>query len=128
MIWLLMTFARRAVDGAAAFVAREHAAVLTSSWGSANHWDIKGVRYLLDYSTWGQALTCQPCPSAHFFNDTRLAFVRTSWTSPTATYVAVKGGDNHLQVRIEAVGSSFPFLHSPRRRPSIARRLAHVLA
>ena len=51
--WLLMSFARRSDDGAAAYTARQRAAALSPVWGSTNHWDIKGVRYLMDYTLTG---------------------------------------------------------------------------
>lgn len=99
--WVTMSFARRSGDLGVAWYARQQAAALNATWGSSGHWDIKGTRYLIDWAPGGTEADYEALPKgwAYPSQGLRLAFLRTAWQRGAAsgTFLAAKGGDNHLQ-------------------------------
>lgn len=102
--WALMTFARQALAAGAsgapayAFVARQWAAAIPAngSWYTPNHPSYLGTRMLMDWQTAGDAADLAALPLGMAHDGARIAFLRSSWSAPGASWLGIKGGDNHL--------------------------------
>jgi len=99
--WQSMAMARRNKDKAMAYVARQRALDPLSPCETqdpqSGHLKYDCAMALLEWTNLGSKQDLEAVPLVKRYNFTQTGFLLSSWSSPTASYVAFKGGDNALQ-------------------------------